>query len=89
MRAGPERLLPHPARGLGPGRDPGGGARRTPPDTDALELLRAVSAPLYYRFAVTREELTPADAERAVAAALAAAAAGAFATRAGAGPATD
>ncbi|MFE1382617.1 TetR/AcrR family transcriptional regulator C-terminal ligand-binding domain-containing protein [Streptomyces sp. NPDC058740] len=50
-----------------------------PADTDALELLRAVSAPLYYRFAVTREELTEADAERAVTAALAAAAAGAFA----------
>ncbi|MET9951134.1 TetR/AcrR family transcriptional regulator [Streptomyces sp. NPDC006339] len=50
-----------------------------PAGTDALELLRAVSAPLYYRFAVTREELTEADAERAVRAALAAAAAGAFA----------
>ncbi|MFD7976649.1 TetR/AcrR family transcriptional regulator [Streptomyces sp. NPDC059071] len=51
-----------------------------PAGTDALELLRAVSAPLYYRFAVTREELTSADAERAVTAALAAAAAGAFHT---------
>lgn len=49
-----------------------------PPGTDPLELLRAVSAPLYYRFAVTHEELTPADAERAVTATLAAAAAGAF-----------
>ncbi|MGW4158629.1 TetR/AcrR family transcriptional regulator [Streptomyces sp. NPDC004788] len=48
-------------------------------DIDALELLRAVSAPLYYRFAISREELRPADAERAVVAALAAAAAGAFA----------
>ncbi|XIE79940.1 TetR/AcrR family transcriptional regulator [Streptomyces sp. SBR177] len=49
-----------------------------PPGTDGLELLRAVSAPLYYRFALTHEELAPADAERAVTAALAAAAAGAF-----------
>ncbi|MFE5730900.1 TetR/AcrR family transcriptional regulator [Streptomyces sp. NPDC056528] len=51
-----------------------------PVGTDPLELLRAVSAPLYYRFAVTHEEPTPADAERAVTAALAAAAAGAFVT---------
>ncbi|MFI8961205.1 TetR/AcrR family transcriptional regulator [Streptomyces sp. NPDC053493] len=50
-----------------------------PPGTDPVEVLRAVSAPLYYRFAVTREELTAADAERAVTAALAAAAAGAYA----------
>ncbi|MFJ9812111.1 TetR/AcrR family transcriptional regulator C-terminal ligand-binding domain-containing protein [Streptomyces sp. NPDC101158] len=52
-----------------------------PAGTDALELLRAVSAPLYYRFAITREELTEADAERAVTAALAAAGAGAFTGR--------
>ncbi|MFG2871627.1 TetR/AcrR family transcriptional regulator [Streptomyces sp. NPDC048338] len=51
------------------------------PDTDGTELLRAVSAPLYYRFMITREPLGPADAERAVAAALAAAEAGAFAAR--------
>ncbi|MFI8826046.1 TetR/AcrR family transcriptional regulator C-terminal ligand-binding domain-containing protein [Streptomyces sp. NPDC053431] len=49
-----------------------------PAGTDPLELLRAVSAPLYYRFAITREELTEADAERAVTAALAAARAGSF-----------
>ncbi|MFG3346653.1 TetR-like C-terminal domain-containing protein [Streptomyces sp. NPDC048018] len=49
-----------------------------PAGTDPLELLRAVSAPLYYRFAISREELTEADAERAVTAALAAARAGAF-----------
>ncbi|MFI8322366.1 TetR/AcrR family transcriptional regulator [Streptomyces sp. NPDC085529] len=49
-----------------------------PAGTDPLELLRAVSAPLYYRFAITQEELTPADAERAVTTALAAAAAGAY-----------
>ncbi|MFI8289031.1 TetR/AcrR family transcriptional regulator [Streptomyces sp. NPDC085614] len=51
------------------------------PDTDGTELLRAVSAPLYYRFMITREPLGPADAERAVAAALAAAEAGAFTAR--------
>ena len=50
-----------------------------PAGTDALELLRAVSAPLYYRFAVSREDLHETHAERAVQAALAAAAAGAFA----------
>ncbi|MFF1507555.1 TetR/AcrR family transcriptional regulator [Streptomyces sp. NPDC058326] len=49
-----------------------------PADTDPVELLRAVSAPLYYRFTVTREELTGAVAERAVTAALAAARDGVF-----------
>ncbi|MBT2444136.1 TetR/AcrR family transcriptional regulator [Streptomyces sp. ISL-36] len=49
-----------------------------PPDTDGLELLRAVSAPLYYRFMVTREPLGPEHAERAVLAALAAAGGGVF-----------
>ncbi|UYQ64061.1 TetR/AcrR family transcriptional regulator [Streptomyces peucetius] len=49
-----------------------------PAGTDPLELLRAVSAPLYYRFAVSREPLTPDTAESAAAAALAAARAGAF-----------
>ncbi|MFB8044667.1 TetR/AcrR family transcriptional regulator [Streptomyces hydrogenans] len=49
-----------------------------PAGTDPVELLRAVSAPLYYRFSVTHEELGAADAERAVTAALAAAAAGAY-----------
>ncbi|MFI1653704.1 TetR/AcrR family transcriptional regulator [Streptomyces sp. NPDC020472] len=49
-----------------------------PAGTDPLELLRAVSAPLYYRFAVTREELDAAVAERAVTAALAAARDGVF-----------
>ncbi|MER6480348.1 TetR/AcrR family transcriptional regulator [Streptomyces filamentosus] len=50
-----------------------------PAGTDPLELLRAVSAPLYYRAVVSQEEPTPADAERAAAAALAAARAGAYA----------
>lgn len=50
-----------------------------PAGTDAVEVLRAVSAPLYYRFAVSREPLSAADADRAAAAALAAARAGAYA----------
>ncbi|WP_405777846.1 TetR/AcrR family transcriptional regulator [Streptomyces sp. NBC_00859] len=49
-----------------------------PADTDAAELIRAVSAPLYYRFAVSHEPLTALDAERAAVAALAAARAGAY-----------
>ncbi|MDX3855391.1 TetR/AcrR family transcriptional regulator [Streptomyces sp. AK02-01A] len=49
-----------------------------PAGTDATEVLRAVSAPLYYRFAVSREPLSAADAERSVAVVLAAARAGAF-----------
>ncbi|OKK06145.1 TetR family transcriptional regulator [Streptomyces sp. CB03234] len=52
-----------------------------PPGTDPVEALRAVSAPLYYRFAVSHEPLTAADEERAVAAALAAIRAGVFTTR--------
>ncbi|MEU2115472.1 TetR/AcrR family transcriptional regulator [Streptomyces sp. NPDC016459] len=56
-----------------------GGARgEIPAGTDPVELLRAVSAPLYYRFTVTREELTAAVVERAVSAALAAARDGVF-----------
>ncbi|MGW6396387.1 TetR/AcrR family transcriptional regulator [Streptomyces sp. NPDC055103] len=58
------------ARGVARGEIPEG--------TDAVELLRAVSAPLYYRFAVTHEELTGDVAERAATAALAAARAGVF-----------
>ncbi|MEV6251433.1 TetR/AcrR family transcriptional regulator [Streptomyces sp. NPDC051742] len=49
-----------------------------PAGTDPVELLRAVSAPLYYRFTITHEELTGAVTERAVTAALAAARDGAF-----------
>ncbi|MFF4174004.1 TetR/AcrR family transcriptional regulator [Streptomyces sp. NPDC001744] len=62
---------PAVARGVARGEAPAG--------TDPVELLRAVSAPLYYRFAVTREELGADVAERAVAAALAAARDGVFA----------
>ncbi|MGW0550819.1 TetR/AcrR family transcriptional regulator [Streptomyces sp. Wb2n-11] len=49
-----------------------------PAGTDAGEVVRAVSAPLYYRFAVSREPLGEADAARAAGAALAAARAGTF-----------
>ncbi|MFF8288159.1 TetR/AcrR family transcriptional regulator [Streptomyces sp. NPDC016309] len=52
-----------------------------PPGTDPVEVVRAVSAPLYYRFAVSHEPLTAADGERAAAAALAATRAGVFAPR--------
>ncbi|MGR8008649.1 TetR/AcrR family transcriptional regulator [Streptomyces hypolithicus] len=50
-----------------------------PDGTDAGEVIRAVSAPLYYRFAVSREEMREADAARAAEAAVAAAGAGCFA----------
>lgn len=52
-----------------------------PADTDAAEVVRAVSAPLYYRFAVSHEPLAEADAHRAADAALAALAAGTFHAR--------
>ncbi|MFI6642096.1 TetR/AcrR family transcriptional regulator [Streptomyces sp. NPDC050504] len=53
-----------------------------PADTDAAEVVRAVSAPLYYRFAVSHEPLAEADAHRAADVVLAALAAGAFGARA-------
>ncbi|MFG2986576.1 TetR/AcrR family transcriptional regulator [Streptomyces sp. NPDC048258] len=49
-----------------------------PAGTDAEEVIRAVSAPLYYRFLTTGAPLDEAAAERAVRAAVAAARAGAF-----------
>ncbi|GHB04316.1 TetR/AcrR family transcriptional regulator [Streptomyces chryseus] len=49
-----------------------------PVGTDAGEVVRAVSAPLYYRFAVSREPLHEADAVRAAAVAVTAAKAGSF-----------
>lgn len=52
-----------------------------PQGTDGGELIRAVSAPLYYRLVVTREPVTLEDAERSVARALVAARAGAFVMR--------
>ncbi|MDT5064411.1 MAG: hypothetical protein QOK02_566 [Mycobacterium sp.] len=51
-----------------------------PPGTDAAEVIRQVSAPLYYRFLTDTEPLTTADAERAVAVTMAAVKAGVFAT---------
>jgi len=50
-----------------------------PPDTDAHEVIRAVSAPLYYRLLVSGDILDEAAADRAAAAAAAAAGAGAYA----------
>ncbi|WP_049580482.1 TetR/AcrR family transcriptional regulator [Streptomyces sp. SBT349] len=49
-----------------------------PEDTDAEEVVRAVSAPLYYRLLVSGDPLTEAAADRAAEAAVAAARAGAF-----------
>ncbi|GAA2206129.1 TetR/AcrR family transcriptional regulator [Nonomuraea monospora] len=49
-----------------------------PEGTDGGEVIRAVSAPLYYRLVVTREPVTRVVAEQSVARALAAARAGAF-----------
>jgi AcrR family transcriptional regulator len=49
-----------------------------PAGTGAGPLMTALAAPLYYRLLVTAEPLTPADADRAAAAALAAARAGVF-----------
>ncbi|MFE1163437.1 TetR-like C-terminal domain-containing protein, partial [Streptomyces sp. NPDC058829] len=54
-----------------------------PGGTDAREVIRAVSAPLYYRLLTTGEPLDEAAADRAAAAAAAAARAGAFVTPAG------
>ncbi|MBO1333675.1 TetR/AcrR family transcriptional regulator [Streptomyces sp. VRA16 Mangrove soil] len=49
-----------------------------PRGTDPAEVVRAVSAPLYYRLLTTGSAPTEADADRAVAAATAAAKAGAY-----------
>ena len=53
-----------------------------PAGTDASEVIRQVSAPLYYRLLLTTEPLTPEVAELAARAALAAARAGVFVRRA-------
>jgi AcrR family transcriptional regulator len=53
-------------------------AGELPPDTDPLEVIRALGAPFYYRMFITLEPLDDALAERAAAAAIAAARAGAF-----------
>ncbi|MFE9536758.1 TetR/AcrR family transcriptional regulator [Streptomyces sp. NPDC006691] len=49
-----------------------------PPGTDAREVIRAVSAPLYYRFLVSGDPLDEPTADRAALAAGAAARAGAY-----------
>ncbi|MFJ8011516.1 TetR/AcrR family transcriptional regulator [Streptomyces sp. NPDC096339] len=49
-----------------------------PEGTDAAEVVRAVSAPLYYRFLTSAAPLDEATAERAAQAAVAAARAGVF-----------
>ncbi|MFE4517702.1 TetR/AcrR family transcriptional regulator [Kitasatospora sp. NPDC056783] len=49
-----------------------------PPDTDGFEVVRAVSAPLYYRMLTTGEPPDEAAADRAAAATEAAARAGAY-----------
>ncbi|MGW0808781.1 TetR/AcrR family transcriptional regulator [Nonomuraea sp. NPDC002799] len=49
-----------------------------PEGTDGPEVIRAISAPLYYRLMVTREPVTKEAALRSVARTLAAARAGAF-----------
>ncbi|GAA3281511.1 TetR/AcrR family transcriptional regulator [Dactylosporangium vinaceum] len=56
-----------------------------PPGTDPGEVIRAVSAPLYYRLLISGDPLDEAAADRAAAAALAAARAGAY-TAAGSAP---
>lgn len=50
-----------------------------PQGTDAAEVIRAVSAPMYYRFLVSGDALDAASADRAALAAVAAARAGAYA----------
>ncbi|MGK4578729.1 TetR/AcrR family transcriptional regulator [Kitasatospora sp. HPMI-4] len=52
-----------------------------PEDTDPHEVVRAVSAPLYYRLLASGEPLDPAAADQAAAAAAAAARAGAYGLR--------
>ncbi len=52
-----------------------------PEDTDPVEVIRAVAAPIYYRLLVTHEPIDEAVAEQAAAAVLAGARAGAYARR--------
>jgi AcrR family transcriptional regulator len=52
-----------------------------PQGTDADEVIRQLSAPLYYRFLTDTRPLTAADAERAVAVTLAAVRAGVLASK--------
>ncbi|GGU94604.1 transcriptional regulator [Actinomadura cremea] len=57
-----------------------------PEGTDAAEVVRAVSAPLYYRFLVSGDPLDEEAADRSAHAATCAAAAGAYVRGNGAGP---
>jgi hypothetical protein len=54
-----------------------------PAGTDALEVIKHVGAPLYYRLLVLDEPLTAAAADLAAAVTAAAAHAGVFVSRAG------
>jgi AcrR family transcriptional regulator len=54
------------------------GRGELPEGTDGQEVIRAISAPLYYRLLVTREPVDKETAERSVARALVAARKGAF-----------
>ncbi|MBT2232834.1 TetR/AcrR family transcriptional regulator [Nonomuraea sp. NEAU-A123] len=54
------------------------GRSELPEGTDGQEVIRAISAPLYYRLLVTREPVDKETAERSVARALVAARKGAF-----------
>jgi Tetracyclin repressor-like, C-terminal domain len=51
-----------------------------PAGTDAQEVIKAVSAPLYYRLLASGDPLDEAAADRAATAVMAAAAAGAYVT---------
>ncbi|MFV2178000.1 TetR-like C-terminal domain-containing protein [Actinomadura sp. LOL_016] len=55
-----------------------------PEGTDAAEVVRAVSAPLYYRFLVSGDPLDEEAADRSAHAAACAAAAGAYVRGSGA-----
>jgi AcrR family transcriptional regulator len=55
-------------------------AGELPPDTDPLEVIRALGAPFYYRMFITLEPFDDALAARAAGAAIAAARAGVFTT---------
>jgi hypothetical protein len=59
-----------------------------PADTDAHEVVRAVSAPLYYRVLVSGDPVDEAAADRAAAAAVAAARSGSFTSSFAGGPAS-
>lgn len=52
-----------------------------PENTDSSQVMRAVSAPLYYAFVASGQPLTAQLAHQAADAALAAARAGVFATK--------